>query len=76
MINVLRSLNPSTARLHLATCHTIRIPTRGKSWTGQYVKLCSKYIHDLDAWAVEEFGAPFTRCGVCRPGTRRVAGDR
>jgi hypothetical protein len=68
VINILRSLNASTARLHHASCRTIGgQPPAGRTWTGPYLKVCSDAAGVLDEWALEHVGASITRCGTCRP---------
>lgn len=68
VINIQRSLNPSTARLHNTSCRTIRgQPPRGGPWTGPYIKLCSPSLADLDAWALQQVGTSIRRCGICQP---------
>ena len=68
VINILRSLNAGTARLHHASCRTIGgQPPAGRTWTGPYLKVCSDAAGVLDEWALEHVGASITRCGTCRP---------
>ncbi len=68
VINVQRSLNPGTARLHCASCRTIRGQApRGGPWTGPYIKLCSPSLTDLDEWALRQVGTRIRRCGICQP---------
>jgi hypothetical protein len=69
VINILRGLSPSTARVHRADCWTID-PRRPGPWTGQYVKLCSPQLEELDHWATERNRTPIARCGTCRPDAR------
>jgi hypothetical protein len=68
VVNIQRSGNPSDARLHRATCHTVSgsNPRRGP-WTGAYVKAVSADLVSLDTWALERVGSPITRCGTCQP---------
>ncbi len=68
VINVQRSLNPSDARLHHADCYTINgRPARGKTWTGPYIKICSRSSRHLQDWAHIHLGAEVVRCGACLP---------
>jgi hypothetical protein len=67
LINILRSLNANTARLHRATCWTID-PRRPGAWTGEYMKICSPTLDELDEWATNRTGGPIVRCGTCWPG--------
>jgi hypothetical protein len=72
VINIQRSLNPADARLHLADCYTITgQPTRGRSWTKSYIKICSASLADLDVWASQRVGLTIQRCGTCRPAPAR-----
>ena len=69
VINIQRSLNPSDARLHRASCYTIRgEPPRGE-FVGEYIKICSESQTDLTGWALGSVG-PVQDCGTCRPGGR------
>lgn len=67
VINIQRSLNPTTARLHTAGCRTIQNSTRGGPWTGPYVKICAVSLVDLETWALQQVGAEIRSCGVCHP---------
>ena len=49
VINILRGLNPATARVHSAGCRTITgTPPRGGPWTGPYIKVCANELNELD----------------------------
>jgi hypothetical protein len=75
VINVLRNLNPSTARLHHAHCHTVSgYNPAGGAWIGTYSKVCSLDLVELDAWASAHVGGPITRCGICQPPRGAVHG--
>jgi hypothetical protein len=66
VINIQRSLNPSDARMHRATCYTIRgEPPRG-NFVGEYIKICSPSQIDLTQWALKSVGS-IHDCGTCRP---------
>lgn len=68
VINILRGLNPTTARVHRARCRTVTgTPPRGGPWTGPYIKVCAGQVDELDRWAVQHAGQVITRCGVCQP---------
>ena len=68
VINVQRNLNPSDARLHHADCYTINgQPTRGKTWTGPYIKVCSTSSRQLRDWAASTLRTEVAPCGTCRP---------
>jgi hypothetical protein len=66
VINILRSLNPSTARLHHAYCSSITgEPARGATWTGgEYIKVCSTSLAELEVWARGIVGVGIQRCGL------------
>lgn len=68
VINIERSLNPGDARLHRANCHTINgRPTRGRTWTGPYIKICSASARELQDWARSNVSGAIPRCGACKP---------
>jgi hypothetical protein len=69
VINILRGRNPTTAKVHRASCRTINgVPARGVTWTtGDYVKVCADHLADLDQWAIEQVGESIQRCGTCHP---------
>ena len=74
VINIQRTHNPNDSRLHRADCYTITGDTaRGNTWTGDWVKVCSGDLRELDDWAIARAGAPITRCGACQP-PRTLAG--
>lgn len=66
LLNIQRRLNPSDARLHRATCHTI---TRvgGGPWTGEYIKVCSAMLGALEDWAQAKVQTDIPGCGFCHP---------
>jgi hypothetical protein len=68
VLNIQRTLNPSDARLHHASCRTITgTPPRGRTWTGPYIKVCSLSLPELDAWALTHARSAAARCGSpCR----------
>jgi hypothetical protein len=66
VVNAARNPRPNYLILHRASCSTIRgRPTRGGSWTGPYVKVCSDDKLVIAAWTGMTVGAAPTRCGVC-----------
>ena len=68
VLNIQRSMNPSDARVHEASCRTITgTPPRGRTWTGPYVKVCSPSLTELDAWALSHAESAITRCAICQP---------
>jgi hypothetical protein len=68
VLNIQRSMNSADARVHEAACRTITgTPTRGRTWTGLYVKACSPSLTELDAWALSHADSAIVRCGICQP---------
>lgn len=68
VLNIQRTYNPRDARLHLAYCDTITgTPARGDTFTGDWVKVCSESLKELDSWAIQHTGSGVTRCGTCHP---------
>ncbi len=72
VLNIARSLNAATARVHHATCRTITgHPARGATFVGEYVKVCAPQQGDLDAWVAQHVRTPVARCGTCHDTTPR-----
>jgi len=68
VINIQRSLNPADGRLHRASCLTINgRPARGRTWTGEWIKVCSSSAQDLEIWAHTNVSHSIRRCGTCSP---------
>ena len=66
VINVQKSLNPTDARLHHATCHTINDdPSRGEVFVGDYVKVCGLRLSALEDWAISEWRTSVAKCRHC-----------
>jgi hypothetical protein len=66
VLNAHRNPGPSYLVLHRASCRTIGgNPTRGRSWTRDYIKLCSNDETVLDNWAEKSAGGAPRRCRVC-----------
>jgi hypothetical protein len=73
VVNILRSHNASSARVHRAGCRTIGGKnSNGVVWTGPYVKVCAEHLAQLERWAIDEVGEPVTPCGTCRPAGNAV----
>lgn len=52
VLNLPRSGNAATSRLHRVGCRTIEgEPPRGGPWTGPYIKICADDAADVRAWA-------------------------
>lgn len=70
VINIPRSHNAATARMHRARCWTISgsygKPVAG-GWTRLYVKMCAESLAELNQWASEQVGKPIQPCGTCNP---------
>lgn len=68
VINTQRSLNPSNARLHLASCPRINgVPPRGNGFVGPFIKICAESLPDLIQWARTHVRAVIQPCSTCHP---------
>jgi hypothetical protein len=68
VINIQRTCNPRDARLHAAYCETITgVPARGDTFTGDWIKVCSESLAELDSWAGKHTGTVVKPCGTCHP---------
>jgi hypothetical protein len=68
VINIQQSHNPRDARLHAARCDTITgTPARGDTFTGEWVKICSESLAELDSWSLQQADGLIKRCGICHP---------
>ena len=69
VVNAYRNLNPGYLMLHRARCGTITgTPARGNTWTdGDFVKVCSETIRDLELWAQREAKGMLNPCQRCNP---------
>lgn len=66
VMNVQKSLNPTGARLHQATCFTINDdPAGGEAFVGDYIKVCGLRRIDLNDWAISRWGTTVTECDHC-----------
>ncbi len=67
VINIRRSYNAIDARVHRASCWTIKgRHLGGKELTGPYVKVCAEHRDDLVGW-LQRFEASILSCGTCHP---------
>lgn len=68
VINIHRSDYTASARVHRASCRTIRgqNPARG-GWTKEYVKVCAEHLPELEQWAIAHVGERIAPCGRCQP---------
>ena len=68
VINIERTYNPRDVRIHAAYCATITgTPARGDTFTGDWIKVCSRSLTELGNWAKQHTGAVVKRCGTSRP---------
>jgi len=68
VLNCGRTPKPDYLKLHQATCSTItRMPTRGTTWTGPYIKLCAVDSGAIVGWCRGKMGSDPQPCGICRP---------
>jgi hypothetical protein len=65
VVNALRGANPGQPILHRALCETIT-PTPDRTWTGEYIKVCSTNRLELESWA-HGLGTRLTPCDFCDP---------
>lgn len=63
LINIERSYNPTNARVHHASCSTLR-RINGAQIDG-YVKVCADHLVDLETWAANHVGQAIQPCGRC-----------
>lgn len=71
VLNIQRGLSAADARLHTATCgHLARaieaLESHQRHLTAAYIKLCSRSIGELDAWAAKQIGSEIRRCPSCQ----------
>jgi hypothetical protein len=68
VVNAFRNLAPNYLMLHRASCGTISgKPARGNTWTdGDFVKVCSETVSDLELWARRNTTGSLTPCQLCR----------
>lgn len=65
VVNAQRGSNPGEPILHRATCDTIT-PTPDRSWTKDYIKVCSTDRSELEAWA-RAHERRLVSCVTCDP---------
>lgn len=65
VVNALRGVNPGEPILHRATCDTIT-PTPDRSWTIEYIKVCSTDRFQLESWA-RAHDRRLVACEFCDP---------
>jgi len=64
LVNIHKSYNLESARLHHASCYTLR-NQRG-TLTDPYIKVCADQLAELEAWAMTAVRAAIQSCGSCR----------
>lgn len=65
VVNAYRNPTPAYLMLHRATCRTITgNPTRGRQWTGDYMKACGS-LAELRTWASQVVQGELRRCQLC-----------
>jgi hypothetical protein len=75
VLSIQRTLNPSDGRTHHAGCQTITgTPSRGRTWTGPYIKACSLSAPELDAWALAAYDTAAAQAWVI-PATLNPTSD-
>jgi hypothetical protein len=73
VVNISRSHNAATARVHHAGCRTINGQNpHGGAWTGPYLKVCAQQLAELEHWTSEHVGKPIPPCGTCHPARHPV----
>ena len=66
VLNTTRPPSASYLLLHHASCWTISgRPARGRSWTKDYVKVCSETRPECESWARSQTGGEPRACGHC-----------
>lgn len=63
VVNCARNPSPDYLILHWADCWTIN-GTHSPWTTGDYIKVCSRTLSDLEQWAAE-LGGELDRCSHC-----------
>lgn len=51
--------------VHAASHKLVSSPSRTNYTDGDYIKVCSENLHDLEKWALSTARRPLARCGVC-----------
>lgn len=69
VLNTYRKPHPDYLILHRVSCKSIsRTAATPIAWTsGDYIKVCSGSIPDLEAWCRVVTGKVSQPCGQCRP---------
>lgn len=69
VVNSYRIPKKSYLILHRATCkHISRTAPERIRWTsGDYIKICSTSVSDLEQWARDNADESLSHCGQCHP---------
>ena len=67
VLNLRRRHDPSYLVLHRARCHSVSSTKRENYTTTNYRKVCASTAAEIEEWCQESMGAPFRRCGQCKP---------
>ena len=68
VLNANRPPSAGYVVLHRATCSTISgEPANGRSWTADYLKVCSDDRRTIESWVREQIGGTPKSCGTCHP---------
>lgn len=60
-----RGIRPEYPMVHLASHGLISTPSLGSFTTGEYIKVCSLDLAELEKWCRGEMGRELRQCGVC-----------
>jgi hypothetical protein len=68
VLNADRNPNAAFVVLHLAGCSSISgLPANGRSWTADYLKVCSDDRLSIERWCQQQVGTNPSSCGRCHP---------
>ena len=66
VLNCTRNPSPDYLILHVADCYTITEPgPQATTWTGDYIKVCSRSRPALEEWTKQRTGETPSLCGIC-----------
>ena len=66
VVNCHRNPTQDYLKLHRANCYSISgVPSKGKWWTNQYIKVCSMDKNALADWAMTRVGGEIQPCSHC-----------
>jgi hypothetical protein len=67
VVNAHRRPKPRYLVLHRTGCTEISAARRAHWTTGPYIKVCSRHVEELVAWARDDVGGALRPCERCRP---------